>query len=156
MKSYRIVLAALIVVLASSAAMAQHGGMRVVVYDAADKTPFPGVSVTLKNSMQLVATTTQMTDGNGVAEFPVLRVGGGYIVEVFLPGYAKQQLTNQRVEFNKVTTLTFVLSPEMTEKVVVKGTRETVDLEKTSTSTKFGDDFIQDLPVQGRLYQNVL
>lgn len=156
MRFQRTVLAALVTVLAVSAALAQSGGMRVTVYDGADKSPLPGVTVTLRNSQQLVATTTQLSDRNGVVEFPVLRAGGGYSVEVSFPGYAKQMATNLKVEISKVLPLTFTLSPEITEKVIVKGARDKVDLEKSSTSTKFGEDFIQDLPIQGRLYQNVL
>jgi hypothetical protein len=156
MKVLRTLLAAGFVLLAVSTVAAQTGGLRVTVYDAADKTPLPGVTVVLKNSQQLVATTTVITNKNGVADFPVLRAGSGFSLDVSFPGYAKQQMANIRVPINQVQSVSFILAPETIEKVVVEAKRETVDLEKTSTSTKFGEDFIQDLPVQGRFYQNVL
>ncbi|MBZ5639323.1 MAG: carboxypeptidase-like regulatory domain-containing protein, partial [Acidobacteriia bacterium] len=156
MKFLRTFLAAGFVIVAVTTVAAQTGGLRVTVYDAADKSPLPGVTVVLRNSQQLVATTTVITNKNGVADFPVLRAGGGFSLEVSFPGYGKQQLPNIRVAINQVQNVSFILAPEMTEKVVVEGKKETVDLDKTSTSTKFGEDFIQDLPVQGRFYQNML
>jgi hypothetical protein len=156
MKVLRTVLAAWFVVLAVSTVVAQTGAIRVTVYDAADKTPLPGASVVLRNSQQLVSMQTVITNKNGVADFPVLRAGPGYSLEVFFPSYAKQQMANIRVKIGEVQALSFILAPETVEKIVVEGKREVVDLEKTSTSTKFGADFIQDLPVQGRFYQNVL
>ncbi len=156
MKFQRTVLAGMLVLFAVTAAMAQNGGLKVVVFDAQDKQPLPGVTVTLRNSMQYVATTTVLTDKAGTALFPVLRAGAGYSVEVSFPGYAKQQATDLHVKSSETVTQTFVLTQEMTEKVVVQGQREVVDLEKSSTSTKFGEEFIQDLPVQGRFYQNIL
>ena len=48
------------------------------------------------------------------------------------------------------------LSEEMQERVKVVAQQPVVELEKTSSSTKFSDEFIQDLPVPGRFYQNVL
>ena len=156
MKSLRTCLAVCFVVLAVTSVAAQSGGLRVTVHDAADKSTLPGVTVVLRNSQQLVATTTVITNKNGVADFPVLRAGPGYSLEVSFPGYAKQQMASIRISINQVQSVSFILTPEMQEKVLVEGKRETVDLEKTSTSTKFGEDFIQDLPVQGRFYQNVL
>ena len=156
MRLYSKVLAVLLAVFALTTAAAQTGAIRVRVIDASDKTPLPGVTVVLRNSMQYVATTTVLTNRDGIAEFPVLRAGSGYSLEVSFPGYAKQIQTGLKVPISQVLQVGFALSPEMVEREVVVGKRETVDLEKSSHSTKFGDDFIQDLPVQGRFYQNVL
>jgi Ca-activated chloride channel family protein len=41
------------------------------------------------------------------------------------------------------------------ERVKVTAESDVVDLEKTATSSKFSDEFIQDLPVPGRFYKNV-
>ncbi len=156
MRLYSRVLAGLLTAFALTTAAAQTGAIRVRVIDASDRTPLPGVTVVLRNSMQYVATTTVLTNREGVAEFPVLRAGSGYSLEVSFPGYAKQIQTGLKVPISQVLQVGFALSPEMVEREVVVGKRETVDLEKSSHSTKFGDDFIQDLPVQGRFYQNVL
>ena len=48
------------------------------------------------------------------------------------------------------------LSEEIVERVKVVATQDVVDLEKTSQSSKFTEEFVQDLPVPGRFYQNVL
>jgi hypothetical protein len=48
------------------------------------------------------------------------------------------------------------LVEEVQEHVKVVAEGNVVDLEKTSTSTKFSDKFIRDLPVPGRFYQNVV
>ncbi len=49
--------------------------------------------------------------------FPVLRAGGGYSLEVSFPGYAKQQMPNIRISINQVQSVSFLLAPELTEKV---------------------------------------
>lgn len=43
----------------------------------------------------------------------------------------------------------------MAESVTVRATPSVIDLDSTSQATRFSDDFIQDLPVPGRFYQNV-
>jgi hypothetical protein len=45
---------------------------------------------------------------------------------------------------------------ELRETVRVTARGDTVDLDKTESATKFSDDFIADLPVLDRFYQNVL
>lgn len=149
-------LAGLLAAFALSTAWAQTGAIRVKVVDGTDKSPMQGVTIILRNSMQYVATTTVLTNKDGIAEFPVLRAGAGYSVEASFISYAKQVQANLKVSINQVLQVNFVMTQEMVEREVVKATRETVDLEKNQTSTKFGEDFIQDLPVQGRFYQNVL
>jgi outer membrane receptor protein involved in Fe transport len=49
-----------------------------------------------------------------------------------------------------------VLAAEFVETVKVIATGDVVSLERTAETTKFSDEFIQDLPVPGRFYQNVL
>jgi len=44
----------------------------------------------------------------------------------------------------------------VTERVRVAAKSDVVDLNETSQTTRFTDEFIQDLPVPGRFYQNVL
>ncbi len=149
-------LTACLLLASAAAAFAETGGIRVVVVDARDHRPLPGVTVTLRNAQKLVATATAVTGADGGAEFPVLRAGGGYSVEVALAGYARQVGADLRVKIDGVTTVSFALSPSITETVTVQAPRETVSLEKTATATRFGDEFIENLPVKGRFYQNVL
>jgi len=47
--------------------------------------------------------------------------------------------------------------PQMLEeRIQIVATRDVVDLDKTESSTRFSDSFVSDLPVPGRMYQNVL
>jgi hypothetical protein len=151
---FRTTLATIVVLLGASAAFAQSGGLVVVVTDS--NGPLPGATVTISHETGFVKTTSVLTNKDGVAEFPVLRPGPGYTVEVSFPGFQTARLPDLRVALSKKQTVPVQLSEEQIERVKVTATGEVVDLEKTSTSNKFSDEFIQDLPVPGRFYQNVL
>jgi hypothetical protein len=133
------------------------GGLRVRVVDE-DKMGFPGVVVTLSNANGFVGTTNVVTDGQGIALFPVLRPDGTYVVSAFVPGYARVTLPNIRVKASETTEVPIALTPEelLTETVEVTVDRQVVELEDTTSTTRYSEEFIRDLPVQGRFYQNVL
>ena len=142
--------------LAATAASAQAtGGLKVRIVDNADKSAVIGAAVTLSNANKLVATTTILSDANGVVLFPVLRAGAGYVVTVIMDGYAgiRQEAS---VSIGNTKDLALALVPELSERVVVTGTKTSVDIDQNETATKFSSDFIADLPVAGRFYQNVL
>jgi hypothetical protein len=88
--------------------------------------------------------------------FPVLRPGAGYQIQVSYPGYSPLRYEDLRVRLNERQTLQVQMIEEVREQVRVTAQRDVVDLDKTETSTKFSDDFIGDLPVLDRFYQNVL
>ena len=148
--------AVLAAVVAPGAPRAATGGIQVRVFDPGGKKPVAGVEVTLGSEEQLVARTTVATDAQGVAYFPVLRVGSSYAVAIVHPGYARQEVTGVRVRAGEVTRIPVRLAPSFSEKVVLSSRRDTVDLERPETATRFGGDFIEDLPVMGRFYQDVL
>jgi outer membrane receptor for ferrienterochelin and colicin len=141
---------------AATAASAQAtGGLKIRVVDNSDKSAVIGAAVTLSSANKLVATTTLLTDAQGVVLFPVLRAGAGYIVTVIMDGYAGiRQETSVSIGSTKDVALALV--PELSERVVVTGEKTSVDIDQNETSTKFSSDFIADLPVAGRFYQNVL
>jgi hypothetical protein len=143
--------------LAVTAASAQAtGGLKIRVIDNSDKSAVIGAAVTLSNTNKLVATSTTLTDLKGVALFPVLRAGAGYVVTIIMDGYAgiRQEVV---VTNGSTKDVPIALAPEMAERVLVIGDRgATVDLDQNETSTKFSSEFIADLPVAGRFYQNVL
>ena len=143
-------------VLAVTAASAQAtGGLKIRVMDNADKSAVIGAAVTLSNTNKLVATATVLTDANGTALFPVLRAGAGYVVTVIMDGYAGiRQETSVAIGSTKDVALALV--PELSERVLVVGEKTSVDIDQNQTATKFSSDFIADLPVAGRFYQNVL
>lgn len=145
--------------MAASSVWAQvsTGGLTVRVLDASDKSPLPGAQVTLSNDVRAIAPTTVVTDGKGEAHFPVLPPKGGYTIEVFFSGYQRVRLPNIRVKPAENQLIPVQLTPEQEEVVKVVGEKPpTVELEKTTASTRFSDEFLQDLPVQGRFYQQML
>lgn len=158
MKTIRIALAVALAMTASGVwAQVSTGGLTVRVLDAADKSPLPGAQVTLSNDIRAIAPTTSVTDGKGEVQFPILPPKGMYTVEVFFSGYQRVRLPNIRVKPGENQVLEVQLTPEQTEVVTVVGERPpTVELEKTTASTRFSDEFLQDLPVQGRFYQQML
>ena len=155
MPARRLILFILVLLCAPVVALAQAtGGLTVVVTDA--NGPLPGATVTIENDEGRVARSSEVTDAKGIAIFPVLPVGGGYSVTVAFPGYGQRLLPDLRVRPNERDTLPVTLAEEYKEEIRVRGQRAVVELEETQTSTRFSSEFIQDLPVPGRFYQNVL
>jgi outer membrane receptor protein involved in Fe transport len=138
-----------------AAVQAQVGGMRVEVVDD-QGTPLAGATVTLSHQTGNVKTTSETTRADGVVLFPVLRPGAGYRVDVSFPGMSPVRHDQLRVRLNERQTVRVQMIEAITEQVRVVAERGVVDLDKTETSTKFSDEFIGDLPVLDRFYQNVL
>jgi hypothetical protein len=136
--------------------LAQVGSITVRVLDAQEGTALPGARVTLDNEMGLVAATTVLTGPDGLAFFPVLRSGSGYAIEVGMPGFATHRLTDQRVRSDVNHQIDIVLSTELQERVEVTARSDVVELDQQGNTTKFDDTFIENLPVPGRFYQNML
>ncbi len=157
MRLVRLIGALALTMLTVTAVSAQAtGGLKIRVVDNSDKTAVIGAAVTLSNVNKLVATSSVITDKDGIALFPVLRAGSGYVVTVIMDGYAG---IRQETEVKNGTTkdVAIALAPEHVERVVVIGEKGAqVDLDQNQTSTKFSADFIADLPIAGRFYQNVL
>ena len=140
---------------ATSVRAQSAGGLKIRVIDNADKTPVVGAAITLSHASQFVATATLITDKNGIALFPVLRAGSGYLVTVIMDGYAGIR-QDAAVTSGITRELVIALAPEHAERVEIVDTRDLIDLDQSEAATKFSSDFIQDLPVAGRFYQNVL
>ena len=153
----RIVRAALAgwIVCAAGSALAQVGGLQVVVVDG-EGAPLPGAIVTLSHATGYVKTTSEQTDARGSVRFPVLRPGTGYAIEVAFPGFSPRRHGDLHVPINELQVVHVQMIAEVSEQVVVTAERSVVDLDKAEASTKFTDDFIGDLPVLDRFYQNVL
>jgi hypothetical protein len=148
---------ALVVGLAGAAgsALAQVGGLEVVVVDA-EGAPLAAATVTLSHATGYVKTSSERTDAQGRVRFPVLRPGPGYRIEVAFPGFSPLRYDELRVSVNELQRVRVQMIEQVSEQVRVTAERSVVDLDKTQTSTKFTDDFIADLPVLDRFYQNVL
>ena len=136
-------------------AVAASGGLSVRVLDTGGDA-LPGAVVTLSNTKQLVARSAVVTGPDGIAEFPVLTPGDGYTIEVSFPGYARYTVPGLRVRSGEQPRIEVRMAPAIEEQVEVQASLDVVDLDSTSASTRFSDEFIQELPVQGRFYQNIL
>ena len=154
MKWIRFALAMVVVGLAFTAASAQSGGLTVTVADEVG--PLPGAIVTISHETGFIKTTAVQTDVRGEAVFPVLRPGRGYVIEVSMQSFATQRYDGIHVRINDNQTIPVVLSQAIVETVKVIADGQVVKLEDTQKTTRFSEEFIQDLPVPGRFYQNVL
>lgn len=148
-------LGALWCALAAGVASAQTGGLVVSVADAQGR-PLPGAVVVLTSDEALVARTSATADPRGTVSFPVLRAGGGYAVEASMDGFATRRVPGIRVVSDETVRVDVRLADEVNESVEIVARTPVVDLENTRTSTTLSDEFVDDLPVPGRFYQNVL
>jgi len=159
MRPIHIALAALFLATAVTTVSAQTGSISITVIDP-EGDPLPGASVTISHATGYVKEATERTDESGVADFPVLRPtgssGNGYIISIAMPGFATVQLPDVKVRIGETTRVPVKLTERLVERVEVIGNSDVVDLEDTTQTTRFTDDFIQDLPVPGRFYQNIL
>ena len=137
------------------AAAGTTGSLEILVVDL-NRQPLPGAMVTISSERGHIKTTSILTDKHGLARFPVLRPGGGYIIDVAFPGFGSRHLENVRVHSSQANRIEIQLTEEITERVMVFASSNVVMLGETHSSTKFSDEFIQDLPVPARFYQNVL
>jgi len=149
-------LVAILLCVGASQVFAQSGGLQVRVLDARDGSPLPGATVTLSNDQGLIAPSSEVADDDGLVRFPVLRTGPGYIVEVVMPGFASQRLVDQRVSSNMTGKIDIGLTETVEETIQVVARRDVVELEETGGSNKFDEIFIDNMPVPGRFYQNML
>jgi outer membrane receptor protein involved in Fe transport len=143
-------------VLSASLAAAQGTGSLSVQVVGDDGLPLPGATITLTHDTGNVKATSLLTDKDGWARFPVLQPGSGYNVEAAFPGFAIRREANVRVPISQEFRLTIQLTEEVIERVKVVARPDVVELEKTASTTRFSEEFVQDLPVPGRFYQNVL
>ena len=156
MRLCKAAIALLVLALVSPIALAQAtGGLTVNVLDE-DSAPLPGATVMLSHETGNVAPTASPTNKKGQAVFPVLQAGGGYVIDVSFPGFGKRRETGIRVQIGQQTQINIQLAAELVERVEVTAEAQVVDLKKTTSSAKFTDEFVQDLPVAGRFYQNIL
>lgn len=150
--SFRCVLA---LALVAGAGLARAGGIAVSVADE-EGAPLAGATVTISHEAGFVKTTSVTTDAQGTAQFPVLRSGSGYSIRVEFPGMSSIREAGLRVTSSGTTRVPIRLTEELQERVRITAARDVVDPDKTTTSTDFSGEFIENLPVPGRFYQNLL
>ena len=155
MASFSRAVVCLVAALAVTTAAAQTGSLAVEVVDAAGL-PLPGATVTISHKTGNVKTTAQLTGDDGRVDFPVLKPGVGYSIAINHPGYNPRRYDDLRVHINDPLVVSVQLMELLEERVTVKATRDVIDLTDSSSSYKFSADFVTELPVEGRFYQNIL
>jgi Ca-activated chloride channel family protein len=113
-----------------------------------DGSPLPGATVALSVRERFPSTVLQ-SDLDGVVEFSPLEPAS-YTLTATMPGYAVVRKPDVLLGGSKATTVLLPLGAEIVEVEQVVANLETV------TSTTFGDQFIQDLPVQARFATDVI
>lgn len=126
-----------------------------VVIKTTDKSggSMPGVVVEITNSKGLSVPAPKVTDGQGTASF-LLVAGPGYTVKITMPGFQPQSQEFD-IGLGKMKTILFQMAEQRVEKVTVKAKVVELD-EGGENKVAFSDNFVEDLPILGRSYQNVL
>ncbi|HEY3174150.1 MAG TPA: carboxypeptidase regulatory-like domain-containing protein [Candidatus Polarisedimenticolia bacterium] len=99
-----------------------------------------------------------VTDIEGNYRVPLLPPAEDYVVKVAYPGFAPVEAGPVALNAGKVTVLDLTLrsEKESTETVKVEARGNIVDTESTWTSSHYGSEFIEGLPIIGHNYQDVL
>jgi hypothetical protein len=155
--SCRCALAALCLILPADLAAQTTGAISGRVVDR-DGAPLASVTVALSMPESEAANRGTVTDSAGVFRFSTLVSGSQYTIEVSFPGLAPVILDDVEVQAGRVTPLSIVMQPaeELTERIRVTARPQIINLESTTTETRFSSEFVESLPILGRNYQDVL
>ncbi len=139
-------------------ALAVSGSLEVTVYGvqkSGEKELLVGARVVLTHVDKQYPDTALITNMSGQVVFPTLPPGPGYLIDVSMPGYGKVRI-DAVITGGQVLRKPVALTEQITEIVKVIGSGDVVELEGAEAVTTISDEFLQDLPVLGREYQNVL
>ncbi|HET8947774.1 MAG TPA: carboxypeptidase regulatory-like domain-containing protein [Candidatus Polarisedimenticolia bacterium] len=133
------------------------GGIRGRVVDAAGQ-PLAGVAISVSSRTLQIDQPMGRSDAQGRFQGIALDPAGDYLVKASLAGYATVAAPDVAVRAGQMTTVTIALPPESSvrEHVKVTGTASPVDLEERGLTTHLSSEFIDNLPILGRNYQEVL
>lgn len=116
-------------------------------------TALPGVTVVLTN-LEQGAKRTVVTDANGKFRAPFLPLGT-YTVEAGLPGFGTYTAKDLVLGLGDIVNYKITMKPaKLTESIVVTAEKPLIETQKVDVSTNIGDDYIQNLPVQGRDFKD--
>lgn len=114
----------------------------------------PGAAVTLTSQERGFSRAT-VTDENGRFVFPAVPIGL-YTVQVELQGFRTEVKTDNLVETDKTTTISFTLQVgQLTDVVRVLGETPIVDVTTATVNTRLRREEFEKLPV-GRTYQALI
>ncbi|HUD72010.1 MAG TPA: TonB-dependent receptor [Dongiaceae bacterium] len=135
----------------------ETGGLHGIVTDM-HGAPLAGVTVAVSQPGAGVPKRGAVTGPDGNFRIAGLPASGGYTLRFTLDGYATVVVSAAEVRSREITRIDAVLTPakSLRETVQVKATPSIVALDDTTTRTRFSSEFIDNLPILGRNYQDVL
>jgi carboxypeptidase family protein len=148
-------IAALLVLLAPAALMAQTAGTATLEGVVSDSTGavLPGVTVVVRNLGTNVPRET-VTDGAGRYHVGALPPGR-YEVKASLTGFTSKPLSGIEARVGETTTVDVQMQPgTVTEEMTVTAEAPLVDTARTDVSNVVSETAIQTLPINGRRWEN--
>ena len=153
-----LVLVAFLALLPIQAAAQTTGAIRGVVTDPEGR-PLEGVTLLATSAAQAISGRAAVSDADGRFQIGSLPSSDDYAVAVTLSGFASVTLTDVVVVAGQGTLLQVTLQKEsgaIQEKVEVRAQAPLVNLQETTTQSRFTAEFIESLPLLGRNYQDLL
>lgn len=151
----RIMTAALAIIVMAGAALAQTaatGNIEGVVTDASGGV-LPGVTVIVRNTATNV--TREATTDNGGRYRATALQPGTYEVAATLAGFQAAPLGGVEVLVGQTQAVDVAMRPAgVTEAVTVTGESPLIDTQRTDVSNVVGERAIQNLPINGRRWEN--
>jgi hypothetical protein len=152
---FRIMTAALAIIVMAGAALAQTaatGNIEGVVTDASGGV-LPGVTVSVRNTATNV--TREATTDNGGRYRATALQPGTYEVAATLAGFQAAPLGGIDVLVGQTQAVDVAMRPAgVTEAVTVTGESPLIDTQRTDVSNVVGERAIQNLPINGRRWEN--
>lgn len=133
------------------------GGLRGVVIDARGD-PLPGVTIEISHDGRPIPGGGRVTDETGSFQAAALPPDNSYSVKASFPDLATVVMSDVEINAARVTSLRVTMQPaaQLSERVEVRAQPQVIDLESTTTTTRFSSEFVDALPILGRNYQDVL
>jgi hypothetical protein len=150
--SLTLTLAALLLPRPALAQSGASGNIEGVVTDASGGV-LPGVAIVVKNLDTNVARDL-VTDAGGRYRAPALQPGR-YEVSATLSGFQVSPVTNITVQVGQTQAVDLKMRPAgVNEVVTVSGEAPLIDTRRTDVGNVIGQDAIQNLPINGRRWEN--
>jgi outer membrane receptor for ferrienterochelin and colicin len=136
----------------------ETGILQGIVYDKDTGEVLPGANIKIESAMLLSKAITTVTNLDGKFIMTAL-APGKYDVTCFFLGYTQIKVTEVEIRINRTSSQDFYLTTEEVLKKEIEVTaqaRPIVDKDKSATTEIIGSDYIEDMPLEGRAFQQVL
>ena len=144
MKKGFIIFAVLLLTVSFAAAQVRTGTLYGKVTDS-EKTPLPGVTVTI--SSNILASLTTITSAQGMFRFPSLSPAEDYKLTAELTGFKKAQKTGIIITIGATVAIDLTLEiGTIEEQVTVVAVTPVIDAKKTTVGANVGKEAMQSLP----------